>query len=49
MRRSPHRVISRFDVVVNTAGLLAEDFCLSLAGDGGRIVSVLVQPPGFAE
>jgi len=39
----------RFDVVVNTAGLLAEDFCLSLAADEGKIVSVLVSAPGFEE
>jgi len=39
----------RFDVVVNTAGLLAEDLCLSLARDDGRVVSALIQPPGFKE
>ena len=40
---------SRFDVVVNTAGLLAEDLCLSLARDDGRVVSALIQPPGLKE
>jgi len=39
----------RFDVVVNTAGLLAEDLCLSLARDDGRVVSALIQPPGLKE
>jgi len=39
----------RFDVVVNTAGLLAEDLCLSLAKEDGRVVSALIQPPGFKE
>ena len=39
----------RFDVVVNTAGLLAEDLCLSLARGDGRVVSALIQPPGLKE
>jgi len=39
----------RFDIVVNTAGLLAEDLCLSLAREDGRVVSALIQPPGFKE
>jgi len=40
----------RFDIVLNTGGLLAEDLCLSLTAPGsGRVVSALVQPPGFKE
>ena len=42
-------LLSRFDIVVNTAGLLAEDLCLSLAREDGRVVSALIQPPGFKE
>jgi len=39
----------RFDVVVNTSGLLSEDLCLSVAKDNGRVVSALIQPPGMKE
>jgi len=40
---------SRFDVVVNTAGLLAEDLCLALTKMEGRVVTALTQPPGMRE
>ena len=40
-----------FDVVMNTGGsVLSEDLCLALASPHqGRVVSSLVQPPGFKE
>ena len=40
-----------FDVVMNTGGsVLSEDLCLALASPSqGRVVSTLVQPPGFKE
>ena len=37
----------RYDVVVNTAGLLAEDLCLALTKPDGRVVTALTQPPGL--
>ena len=44
------KLFLRFDIVLNTGGLLAEDLCLSLTAPGsGRVVSALVQPPGFKE
>ena len=50
------RVVERemffsFDVVMNTGGsVLSEDLCLALASPHtGRVVSSLVQPPGFKE
>lgn len=40
----------KFDVVMNTGGLLSEELCLSLTEpESGRVVSALVQPPGFKE
>ncbi|XP_023343619.1 uncharacterized protein LOC111713060 [Eurytemora carolleeae] len=40
---------NRFDVVVNTGGLLAEDLCLSLLSSEGRVVSTLTATPGLPE
>jgi len=40
---------TRFQVVVNTSGLLAEELCLALTSPGGRVVTTLVQPPGLRE
>ena len=37
----------RYDVVVNTAGLLAEDLCLALTKPDGRVITALTQPPGL--
>ena len=34
-------------MVVNTAGLLAEDLCLALTKAEGRVVTALTQPPGL--
>ena len=39
--------VVRYDVVVNTAGLLAEDLCLALTKPDGRVVTALTQPPGL--
>lgn len=40
----------RFDVVMNTGSVLSEALCLALASPShGRVVSSLVQPPGFKE
>jgi len=39
----------RYDVVVNTAGLLAEDLCLSLSSTDGRVVTTLTAMPGLIE
>ena len=39
-----------FDVVMNTGSVLSEALCLALASPShGRVVSSLVQPPGFKE
>jgi len=40
---------ARYDVVVNTAGLLAEDLCLAFTKPEGRVVTALTQPPGLRE
>lgn len=40
---------TRFDVVVNTAGLIAEDLCLQLTKQDGRVVTMLTQTPGLTE
>ena len=34
-------------LVVNTAGLLAEDLCLAFTKPDGRVVTALTQPPGL--
>jgi len=39
----------RFDVVVNTAGLMAEDLCMSLSESDGRVVTTLTSMPGLIE
>ena len=40
----------RYDVVLNSGGLLSETLCLSLSEpETGRVVSALIQPPGFKE
>jgi hypothetical protein len=41
--------MSRFDVVVNTAGLVAESMCLQLTKQDGRVVTMLTQAPGLTE
>lgn len=38
-----------YDLVVNTAGLIAEDLCLSLARDTGRVVTMMTAAPGLRE
>ena len=43
----PKDSVARYDVVVNTAGLLAEDLCLALTKPEGRVVTALTQPPGL--
>ncbi len=42
-------VFFRFDVVINTAGLVAENLCLQLTKQDGRVVTMLTQPPGLTE
>lgn len=38
-----------YDLVVNTAGLIAEDLCLSLARDTGRVVTMMTAAPDLRE
>jgi len=39
----------RYDVVVNTSGLLAEDLCLALTSAQGKVVTTLTATPGLSE
>jgi ribose 5-phosphate isomerase len=38
-----------YDLVINTSGPVAEDFCLGLCSDTGRMVSTLTSIPGLRE
>jgi len=39
----------RYDVVVNTSGLVAEELCLALSTPDGRVVTTLTSTPGLQE